>query len=738
MKKSFVLLFLLFSVAAAHAQLGFKYNPFAQVKINGDTLANPWAGGLNYAQFSHLDFNRDGFDDLLVFDRSSNQIQVFLKSFQNGNPYYRYQYKAEINLPDNLRYRLATYDYDNDGDLDLFTYGIGGVRVYKNTSTGNQLSFELFKSELESMYNGGPATLFVSSSDIPALVDVDHDGDMDILTFSNSGGTIEYHKNLSKEIYGIPDSLQFEIYNECWGRFEEGVTDNSITLNSTNPPCDGTTWVSNPQRGNRHSGSTVLAIDIDNSGVYDLVLGDVSHENLVLVTNGGTAVNQNSAMTSFDLNFPSNTTPANLQIFPAAYYLDVNHDGVKDLVVGANAKGSSQNKNSVLFYENLGTNSTPNFIYRTDAFLQRDMLDNGVGGHPVLVDLNGDGLLDLILANFYRYKDLLDKESAIQYYQNTGTANQPEFTLITEDWNNFANSNFGLRIHPTFGDMDNDGDMDMFIGSELGNLHYYENTGTSTNPVFNTPQVNITDATGTIIDEDAYVSPQLFDLNDDDLLDLIIGRKDGTLAYYQNTGTASNYQFTLSNANLGNVNVNLGSSDGFATPHFINKNDTLYLFCGSRSGRLWVYDDIADNLNQGASFNLISDDYLSIDAKAYSSVAIAELNNNTFLDLLYGHDLGGAWLFEADPNITYGITKNEIPPLMIYPNPSEGSLHIEGNFSPQNTLQIYDSQGRLRLQLENIHSGKALSFYDLEKGVYHISLIDAQTGVVYRNKVIFH
>lgn len=61
MKKSLVLLFLLVSVAAAQAQLGFKYNPFAQVKINGDTLSNPWAGGLNYAQFSHLDVNRDGF-----------------------------------------------------------------------------------------------------------------------------------------------------------------------------------------------------------------------------------------------------------------------------------------------------------------------------------------------------------------------------------------------------------------------------------------------------------------------------------------------------------------------------------------------------------------------------------------------------------------------------------------------------------------------------------------------------
>ncbi|MDX1447136.1 FG-GAP-like repeat-containing protein, partial [Lishizhenia sp.] len=380
----------------------------------------------------------------------------------------------------------------------------------------------------------------------------------------------------------------------------------------------------------------------------------------------------------------------------------------------------------------------PNFIYRTDQFLQRDMLDNGVGAHPILVDLNGDGLLDLILANFYRYKDLLDKESAIQYYQNTGTAAQPEFTLITEDWNNFANSNFGLRIHPTFGDIDNDGDLDMFIGSELGNIHYFENTGSSTNPNFNSPLLNITDATGIVIDEDAYVSPQLFDLNKDQLLDLIIGRKDGTIAYYENTGTSSNYEFTLSNTMLGNVDVSIGTSDGFATPHFINKNDTLYLFSGSRSGKLWVYDDIADNLNPGDVFNLISDDYLSIDAKAYSSVAIAQLNNNLFLDMLYGHDLGGAWLFEADPNITYGIVEKEVPTLFIYPNPSKGSVQIEGNFSAQNTLLVYDTQGRLSLEVNNINAQSVIDVNHLEKGMYHLILRDNDTGRVYRNKVLIH
>ena len=88
----------------------------------------------------------------------------------------------------------------------------------------------------------------------------------------------------------------------------------------------------------KHSGSTILAIDIDNSGVLDLVVGDVSYPNLNLLINGGTAPNTNSAMISNDNTFPSNSLPANMQVFPAAFWLDTDFDGKKDLIVGANAK----------------------------------------------------------------------------------------------------------------------------------------------------------------------------------------------------------------------------------------------------------------------------------------------------------------------------------------------------------------------------------------------------------------
>jgi hypothetical protein len=89
---------------------------------------------------------------------------------------------------------------------------------------------------LYSDYVGSFSNLYVSSSDIPAYVDVDFDSDIDILTFSISGQRIEYHQNQSMELYGHNDSLVFVLKNECWGKFSEDPNNNSLILNDQTTP----------------------------------------------------------------------------------------------------------------------------------------------------------------------------------------------------------------------------------------------------------------------------------------------------------------------------------------------------------------------------------------------------------------------------------------------------------------------------------------------------------------------
>lgn len=735
--KQIAIFILVFLQTYSYGQFQFDYDNSIPVQVGNEILEKPWDGGLNYTQFSDIDFDLDGDLDLLLFDRSGNQLRVYRKDVSGNNYSYHLEYGVRDKFPADLRYRLFTTDYDNDGDKDIFTYGIGGVKVYKNVSNPTDgLKFELFKNILTSIYSGGSSNLYVSSSDIPAITDIDLDGDVDILTFNGGGSRIEYHKNVSIEKYGIPDSLEFEIFNECWGNFEEGSSDNTITLNPNTSPCNGSTWVDDPQKVLRpkHTGSTLLAFDYDNSGVMDLLIGDVAHENVVLTLNGGTAVNTNSSMVSVENNFPSNTTPAQLFIFPACFYLDVNNDEVKDLVIGVNAKGVSQNRASISYYENLGTNINPNLIARTTAFLQEDMIDNGLASIPIFVDENNDGLQDLMVANFFRYKDPLDKETSIQYYRNIGTATAPEFRLITADWKNFSTANIGLRVVPTFGDLNGDGKTDMIVGTEMGKFHYYQNNSPSGGLDFEAPIFNITDNLGAEINTFTHASPQLFDIDDDGLLDLLIGKKTGEISYYKNIGTATNYSFELITSNLGMVNVGNGSSDAFNVPHFKRKDGKIYLFCGARNGMVWLYENIENNLVDGDSFDLISDSYLNINTKAYSAPFVIDIDNDGNESLFLGSDLGGIWHFESDPNSNIGLEENEIE-FLIYPNPNDGKFTIN---SPINNVKaiVYNTLGE-KIMEKTINQGKTyLNIIQEAKGIYFVHFNNNENRLVNTAKII--
>ena len=117
-------------------------------------------------------------------------------------------------------------DYDCDGRNDIFTYSTAGISVYKNTSN-LELSFVLKDSLLKNNTSG--QHIYVSPVDIPTVVDIDYDGDIDILTFDIAGGFVHYFKNTSFENYNNCEYLEFDFADGCWGDFYEGI--NTYTLN---------------------------------------------------------------------------------------------------------------------------------------------------------------------------------------------------------------------------------------------------------------------------------------------------------------------------------------------------------------------------------------------------------------------------------------------------------------------------------------------------------------------------
>ncbi|MDX1651801.1 MAG: T9SS type A sorting domain-containing protein [Brumimicrobium sp.] len=731
---------LLVTAKISFGQFGFNYNDSIIIKRGSDTLKFPWAGGLNHAQFSTIDVDFDGNEDLFIFDRSTNQIRVFLKKTDLATPYYKYLHDSKSLFPQDVRYRAALVDYNSDGKKDLFTYAVGGVKVYKNVGNSTDgLIWEVASNRLESQYVTSFSNLYVSSIDIPAYTDVDYDGDIDVLTFHLGGERVEYHKNLSMELYGIPDSLVYELRNECWGKFTEDATNNTVVLNSTSGPC-GSPNLGNPEKSLRHAGSSLLSIDLNNDQVKDLILGDVAHYNLVALTNGGTSPNQDSPMVSKDENYPSNTTPVDLGIFPAAFYEDVDHDGIKDLIIGTNANNGSENRAGIWFYKNLGTTDFPNFSFVREDFLQNEMIDNGKGSIPVIVDMNNDGLKDLLLTANFRYKDPLDKECKIQYYQNSGTASDPEFTFVSDDWLSLSSQGYGLRIHPCFGDLNDDGLEDMIIGTSVGLLHYYERTGSGPND-FTLTELNLKDHTGSEINLQSFASPQLFDLDNDGLLDLIVGKRTSGIHYYRNIGTAAAPSFELITQNLGNVDMGtMAYPDNYAVPHFVRHNDTTHFFAGNREGTIYYYDNIDGNISDGDTFNLVSDVYANIVTEAFSAPFMDTLRNDNRYDLFVGTDLGGLYAYIAEPfsDPIVGMDKNiNNLKVLIYPNPSSNGIFFvqTSEFEGEIKISVTDVLGKTVFQHSGFSTKTAIDLSASEDGVYFVR-IENNFGQLSTKKII--
>jgi hypothetical protein len=736
--RRFSLIYLLLLICFSFkAQFQFNFNDSIEVYRTNTALKYPWAGGLNYAQFSEIDYDYDGDMDLLVFDRSNDQMRVFEQKTEGGVSFYKLNPLAYLEFPEQIRYRVFSIDYNGDGKNDLFTYGIGGIKVFKNIGSPQiGLQWELAKDLLYSDYTGANLNLYVSSSDIPAIVDVDFDGDIDILTFHISGEYLQYHQNQSQELYGHSDSLIFKLKNECWGGFREDVNTNFLILNDNTLPCT-TGNVPNPgikpntnNVDKAHSGSTVLALDYDGSGVMDVVIGDVAFSNMNLLINGGTAPNTNSLMISVDPAFPSNSTPIAINLFPAAYFVDVDFDGKKDLLVAPNAKNISENEKSIWKYKNTGTQSSANFVFETKAFLQQDMIEHGTASVPFLVDIDNDGLKDLFVSNFYAYKPTLNKESRIAYYKNTGTLNNPKFTLIDSDFINLSTLNYGFKISPSFGDLDNDGKIDILLGLENGTLIFYKNNSSSSSLIFGPPVLNYTDNLGAVISAGQYATPQIFDLDNDGKLDLIVGKKTGELMYYKNIGSLSTPQFELANPMLGNIDVSTLTPDGYPTPHFFRVQDTTYLLLGASDGFIRFYDAIDNALSIGNSFNLRDADFLSL-SKAiggYSSCAVADLDGDNKLNLFVGQDLGGLFHLEHDENSNLGINTEIIPTQNIecFPVPATKSLTIRLELMGDK-LFVYNVIGQKIDELILNQGTNELDLQNYSNGIYFLQFIN--TGI---------
>lgn len=702
---------LLISCFQSSAQQFFYQSQDLIISKNGTNLVNPWAGGANVPQLSAIDLNKDGILDLIIFDKNGDQINCFINNGTQGEVDYHYAPEYNALFPP-LEDWVLLRDYNCDGKMDIFTSENGAIRLYKNVNSTDELSFELIGTILTDR-GSGPTNLYVSSVDIPHIGDLDFDGDLDILTFSIIGSHVEWHKNNSIEKYGICDSLDFTLAEFCWGDFSENFSDNSVTLND----CDKS-QSSNPKEA-KHSGSTVTALDLNDDSYFELLLGDVTFDNMVMLENS--ASTENALMVSQDVNFPSYNTSINLTKFPAAYFLDLNNDNQKDLIITPNGNNVSHNYENIWFYENDSPNDEVHLNLVQKNVLLDEMIEVGSGAHPVFFDYNKDNLMDLIVANYGYYITGGNFNSQLALYKNIGTLTEPKFEWITDDYAGLGLLNFENNIIPTFGDIDNDGDQDMLLGDSDGKLHLMTNIEINGEASFFMNSVNYFD-----IDVGSFASPYLVDLDRDGDLDLIIGSRQGQIFHYENQGDASEGDFVLINDTLGNINLTDPIyNTAYTTPTIIDSEDGYELFVGTEKGHLYHYKDFEDNLE--GSFQLVTDSMQLYSKSIKTAPALFDLNNDGWNDMLIGLYTGGVHLlFGADLN-EFSTSELKIKSLNVYPNPSKGEFTISST-KLVSSIYVYSLSGKEVLKKYN---SSTFNLSGLTAGLYFVKVLFEDETIQY-------
>jgi hypothetical protein len=222
------------------------------------------------------------------------------------------------------------------------------------------------------------------------------------------------------------------------------------------------------------------------------------------------------------------------------YFVDDDNDGDLDMYVG-NWDGY------ILYYRNDGDS----FVRQSSSL---DDVDVGKYADPYFVDIDNDGDFDAFIGN---------EEGQIWYYRNDGSSTSPSLVRQTLAANPFNGVDVGFESAPYFVDDDNDGDMDMYVGNRYGEIWYYRNDGSSTSPSF-TRQSSSLDG----VDVGGNANPYFVDDDNDGDMDLYVGNNAGEIWYYRNDGSSTSPSFTRHSSSVDYVDVG-----AHAKPFFIVKPD---------------------------------------------------------------------------------------------------------------------------------------------------------------------
>ncbi len=481
---------------------------------DGQVLDHPFHGGFNLPRPQLIDI--DGDQDLDMFVQElTGRIKYFENTGTPTSPSFTWRSDQYRNLNIGEWYRFV--DLDQDGDFDLigettFSY----VRFFRNEGTPTAPSFA---APLDSLRDAEGVPLFMDRQNIPAIIDLDCDGLLDLL-IGRVSGTVIHYESIGSDEMGLP---RFQLVTD---RFEDiEILGMFATL---------------------HGANALSFHDIDQDGDEDLFWGDFFEAGILLISNTGTCAEPN--FRNEPVAYPPGN-PIKTSGYNSALFADLDGDSTSELIFGV--LGGAFNPSSSAIENLYYMDPTPEGLtLKTKTLLSG--IDVGSDSYPVFADLDGDGDQDLLISNKISPYDF--NTATIHYFENTSTPDQ-----LSWQERDSLNISGHYNLTPAVADLDADGDLDMLVGTWNKGSLYFRNDGTSKIPNF------VLDESKTVtLTRGSNSTPALVDIDADGDLDLFIGESSGDLNFYVNNGTPNDPKFDLISDKFEDIDVGRRSVPRFA------------------------------------------------------------------------------------------------------------------------------------------------------------------------------
>ena len=408
-----------------------------------------------------LDFDNDGFldiffvnggslvqgDGVLAYDRTPPEFHDRLYRSREGVAFEDVTGRVGVSAASERIYGMgaATGDYDNDGYVDLFVTGYGGTILYRN------LAGRAFEDRTE-LAGAGVAGWSASAG----FFDADLDGDLDLFVTRYLDWDLETSRPCGSEI---------PVY--CSPREYPAVT--NVVLRNDG---DGTFTDVSEEWGVGQALGKALGVafnDADGDGLTDVfVANDSTAQQLFL--SGGTEGFSETALSAGIAYNEDGGSFAGMGVD----FEDYDNDGNPDVVVTALAKE---------LYPLFRNEGGGTFGYVTRQSGLAEITARLSGWSVKLVDLDLDGWKDLFAAQSHVLDNVERMEPGISYRQPPLLALNQSGRFV--DAGATAGSVFRADIAgrgTAFGDLDNDGDVDLVIGIlDAGPAVLYSNASEGSN-----------------------------------------------------------------------------------------------------------------------------------------------------------------------------------------------------------------------------------------------------------------